>query len=323
MPRPDFHQGGRWIGSALARLGQAMPGPAGRATATLRCVLAPLRRSPWPELAWSFSHLGPKGSPVELVWRPGVSAIGWTSEVSGPSTRETRRLALAVRRLKHLNAPLPPQAYRIGINRTQSRIALEWGAWLGAKHGPGEGDSFKLYAEIGRESLGTVSSVLGDGVLLCDGRDLRLFGLSADGSTEVYGRFGDGDTGWLAALAAQAGLQDAFLEMIGKAETLMQRAALRRELEDIEAGWSLAFAPDGRLVAIAMFFKPGFYAANRKRLDHVLESLSTGSSSDAAWTALLGDGLCQPSILGLVASLHGVTSQMAMVGGKASLGQSA
>jgi hypothetical protein len=316
MSRPKSGQGGRWIAAALARLGQVLPDQAERASATLCSVLHPLQRSPWPELAWSFSQLGAAGCPVELVWRPGEPTIGWTSEVSGPSTRETRRLSLAVRRLQHLKIALPPQACLAALGWAQSHIDLNWGAWLGAKHKADKTDSFKLYAEIGPEGLSPLYTALGGWVAACEGRDLRLLGLSPEGMTEFYGRLGDGDMGWLAALAAKHGLRESVLNLLDQAERLIKRPSLRRKLEESEAGWSLAFAPDGSLLAMALFFKPGFYAVHARQRDQALGSLTTGSPSDAAWIALLEDGLCQPSILGLAASAHGVTSQMALVHAK-------
>ena len=125
-----------------------MPDPdaAIRARQALDIVLAGVRTSSWPEVAWNNSRLCPGGFPVEFIWRPGRSGCFWSAEVAGPELPERARLDCAATLLAELRSPPIEREFLLSLKALQSHAPLRWGAWLGGKHAPA-GDSYKLYAE--------------------------------------------------------------------------------------------------------------------------------------------------------------------------------
>lgn len=295
-----------WVRAVPRRLSEALPAAAAAAEQALDQALRPLRRSAWPEVAWSASRLAPGGMPVEFVWRPGSPSISWTSEAAAPERSESRGLALALRRLRALAAARPPRRLVGALRRAQAGRALDWGAWIGGRH-DAAGDRYKLYACL---PAGASPPIEPTSALCADwlgGRDLRLAGLGADGRVELYGR---GSQAGLGAVAGEAELGEAWHQVGRLAEALTGRADIMAEPEAAEAGWSLAFAPDGALTAAALFLKPGLFAFHPQSLDRTLAALTTDRPSDRAWARLFAGGLCRPGLLGLAATKDGVRTQL-------------
>jgi hypothetical protein len=316
MASPDRGRALDWINATLAGLADALPEQYRAARKAIAVVLQPLEHSAWPEVAWSFSPLAPGGMPFEFSWRPGAKVLGWTSEVAGPETPEHRRLRLAVRQVRALNAPAPPEDMVRAIGGAQHGRALAWGAWIGVKHRK-SASSYKIYAELQGDAAGQLLPVLGDAAGACLGRDLRGLGIDGAGSIEIYGKLGNDDAGWLAAFAAEVGLAEAYRALIKRAAGMLQRPSLATDLEDINTGWSIAWSPDRRPMAISLFFQPGAFAVNEDRIEHLMTEISTGTATDLAWSELVREGICTPGPLGLVATGGGLTTQLAIVPGRA------
>lgn len=169
------------------------PDVVARAACALDLVLAGVRRSTWPEVAWRFSHLTGDGYPLELAFTTYDRSLRYTAEVAGPEVDPVRRLAIALDLLPRLGAPPVPPHLLAGFEALQAGGALRYGAWLGGRHAPpgAARDSYKLYVEVpphAPQAAAFVAGWLGD-VSNLAGRHLTLRMLGCDlrtGYLELY-----------------------------------------------------------------------------------------------------------------------------------------
>ena len=166
-----------------------------RATKTLDILLAGVYASPWKEVAWAFSRLTGDGFPVEFAFSCDDEALRYTAEIAGPEQDNAERLDCAEQLLLQLGAPPLPETTRAALHNVQKGRALEFGAWIGGRHGA-DGDRYKLYVEVPRagspEDSRLVQSLLGEKPLL-PGRSLQLLMIGHEpGSSriELYFRIG-------------------------------------------------------------------------------------------------------------------------------------
>lgn len=310
MTRPD--DGDRalaWADAVASRLAVAMPKASADAAAALRRALAPVARSSWPEVAWRASGLAPGGMPLEFVWRPGRPLVGWTCEVAGPETPEAEGLALALQRLRRWGEPRPPRPPLAALRHAQRGQQLNFGAWLGGRHGPA-GAAYKIYGCLppgGRLALPGLAPPVD--AWLRDQERLML-GIGQDGAFEVYGACGPDGLGGVAALP---GLHDACRRLAAWSADVLGCPDVMARLRGLDAGWSLAFDAGGGFRAVALFFKPTYYALNPPRFLEVVGRLAGGAPSDAAWLGLFAEGLCRPGVLGLAAAPDGLLAQLSAV----------
>jgi hypothetical protein len=125
--------------------------PAARSGTALYSILDGVCRSTWQEVAWEFSGLTYDGFPVEFAFSAADDTIRYVAEVSGPEVDSRERLDIAERRLASLGSvPIPKEVSEF-LHRVQSSGQLQFGAWIGGRHGPG-GDRYKVYAEVPRTS---------------------------------------------------------------------------------------------------------------------------------------------------------------------------
>jgi hypothetical protein len=157
------------IYQGISRMAMRSPEPAARAGAALDLILTGVRRSIWQEVAWEFSGLTYDGFPVEFAFSAADDTIRYVAEVSGPEVDSGERLDIAERRLASLGSVPMPEDVSKFLHMVQSSGQLQFGAWIGGRHGPG-GDRYKVYAEVPRTGSEqykcTVSDILGCGSLL-------------------------------------------------------------------------------------------------------------------------------------------------------------
>ncbi len=258
-------------------------------------ILAPLRDSDWPEVAWSFSRLTACGYPLELSFGDGPT-VRYTAEVAAPEVANSQRLELAIATAAELGGAAPPLRTAQVLASLQRRSPLLFGAWLGARHSSG-GDLYKLYAETPRQigpfemlSLGVPAADLdvavsarGVGVELSGDRPLHEVYYRFDESVEpwqverVIGRFGMG--------GAIAALGDLVESATGRA---FERVAHGRYL-----GFSIAAASGGGALAFALFCYArrvfGSDAQARQRLLRLAAARGWDFERYAAATASIAD----------------------------------
>ena len=164
------------ISQGISRMRLWSPEPAAHAGAALGSILTGVCRSIWQEVAWEFSGLTYDGFPVEFAFSAADDTIRYVAEVSGPEADSRVRLDIAERKLASLrSAPIPGEVSEF-LHKAQSMGPLQFGAWIGGRHGPG-GDRYKIYAEVPRSGADghkrLISDMLGAGSLLL-GRQPRF-----------------------------------------------------------------------------------------------------------------------------------------------------
>lgn len=262
--------------AALADLAPRLRAPhLARAAAAHRELLAGVRASVWPEVAWSFSRVQPGGCPLEITFSTASEAVWAVAEIAGPEMAEGQRLARAALLLETLGQPLPPaRLEELGLLQGSRPSALRWGAWLGARHAP-DGDRYKLYAEIppGEASesfLRRHAAHPGGDLRLGERAHLNSVGADATGRIEVYYGVHGMEAGDLARLLSAAGQPGRAREVLDLLDSLAEgraEAALARSTW----GFSLSAAPGGRLDAFT-FYKPArhFLGGDRRVRDRLL-----------------------------------------------------
>jgi hypothetical protein len=243
---------------ALERLGVASPGPAARAREALDVVLARVRRSCWPEVAWRFSRLTASGCPVELSFSSADPAVRYTAEVAGPEFGNEERLRLTQEVLRGLtpNAEVPPRLWQ-SLQAVQRGRELNWGAWLGGRHDE-QGSRFKLYAEVPREAGDEVgrltADLLGPEALLAHRRP-RMEGIGYEpwsGRLELYYRVGGLDVWETGSLLLQGDFAARQGDLLDLLEVVFGRA-VRPRLPLNRFGYSLTFDRSGRMAVCSLF----------------------------------------------------------------------
>ncbi len=164
------------ISQGISRMAMWAPEPAARAGAALDSILTGVCRSIWQEVAWEFSGLTYDGFPVEFAFSAADDTIRYVAEVSGPEVDSRERLDIAERRLASLGSvPIPKEVSEF-LHKVQSSGQLQFGAWIGGRHGSGN-DRYKIYAEVSRsctdEYKSLICDMLGGGSLL-PGRQPRF-----------------------------------------------------------------------------------------------------------------------------------------------------
>ena len=164
------------ISQGISRMAMLSPEPAAHAGAALDSILTGVCRSVWQEVAWEFSGLTYDGFPVEFAFSAADDTIRYVAEVSGPEVDSKERLDIAERKLASLGSvPIPKEVSEF-LHKVQSSGQLQFGAWIGGRHGP-RGDRYKIYAEVPRsctdECKYLISDMLGGGSLL-PGRQPRF-----------------------------------------------------------------------------------------------------------------------------------------------------
>lgn len=169
-------KGHRIIAQALARMAKCSPEPAARAGASLDLILDGVYTSSWQDVAWGFSGLTYDGFPVEFAFSAADDTVRYVAEVAGPEVDSAERLDLAEKKLLSLGAAHLPKDVSELLHRILLSGPLQFGAWIGGRHGP-RGDRYKLYVEVPRseseEHEYLIRSVLGN-VSLLSGRKPRF-----------------------------------------------------------------------------------------------------------------------------------------------------
>lgn len=169
-------RGHQTIAQALARMAKWSPEPAARAGASLDLILNGVYGSSWQEVAWGFSGLTYDGFPVEFAFSAADNTIRYVAEVAGPEVDSAERLSIAEKKLISLGKTRMPKEVSELLHKILLTGALQFGAWIGGRHGPG-GDRYKLYMEIPRsdseEHEYLIRNILGN-VSLLPGRNPRF-----------------------------------------------------------------------------------------------------------------------------------------------------
>jgi len=234
------------VTTALARISSADPAAGRSAGEALAVLLAGVRASCWPEIAWRFSRLGAGGCPIEFSFSSADTALRYTVDPAGPETALPERLPIALRLIQQLTpgATVPGELTRL-IENAQTAADLRWGAWVGGRHS-GTGSSFKLYAELPRL---TATAPLGRWSLPVTapaGRcEIQLEGLGYDLArrlVELYYRVSHLDLSSLTLLLAQAGLADRVADLLDLLGEVLERP-VRGYFPPLRFGFSRAVEP--------------------------------------------------------------------------------
>jgi hypothetical protein len=246
------------VDRALARLAVAQSAAARAATRALDLVLAGVRGSCWPEVAWRFSALTAGGCPVELSFSSGEPGIRYTAEVAGPETDNRHRLPAAEELLARL-APGPtlPADLRRRLVELQAGGELGWGAWLGGRH-DGSGSRYKLYVEAPRDRGEAAARLAGEllgAPLPLAHRRPRVEGLGyepANGRLELYCRLPGleaWETGVLLLAAGLGARQGDLLDLMAMVYGRPMLPAFPRH----RFGFSYTLGPGGTPAALTLF----------------------------------------------------------------------
>jgi len=244
------------VTTALARISSADPAAGRSAGEALAVLLAGVRASCWPEIAWRFSRLGAGGCPIEFSFSSADTALRYTVDPAGPETALPERLPIALRLIQQLTpgATVPGELTRL-IENAQTAADLRWGAWVGGRHS-GTGSSFKLYAELPRL---TATAPLGRWSLPVTapaGRcEIQLEGLGYDLArrlVELYYRVSHLDLSSLTLLLAQAGLADRVADLLDLLGEVLERP-VRGYFPPLRFGFSLATDRPGDVRTASLF----------------------------------------------------------------------
>lgn len=278
---------------ALARYEAESPHLAARATAALERLLSGITASKWPEVAWRFSRLTADGYPVELSFASTGESIRYTLEAAGPECDPAARLDRALAQIKGLSgeaqamAPitgLPGEARglapitglsgeaRVGasplsrsaamerLRSIQSEGRLDYGAWVGVRHGPKD-DAFKLYAEIPKGgSLAAddwMRELLGERPLLPNRSPvLRMVGIDTAAEViELYYRADHLQPWEIRRMTGVIGMAEQADELLGLVEDLTERSAAR-QLPFTQTGFSVSIGLNGGTPGAFSLFCP-------------------------------------------------------------------
>ena len=291
----------------LAACAAPDPEAACRAKGALDVVLAGVRQSSWPEVAWNNSRLCPGGFPVEFIWRPGRSGTFWSAEVAGPELPERAKLDRAATLLAELgSAPVAPDLLQY-LKGLQSGAPLNWGAWLGGRHTQ-TGDSFKLYAEIppGRKSDGlALFPAAQDWAQTLPGTSrLRLFGHEPlTRRSELYFRIQAFDAGDFYAPARHMG--PAGSALMGELTRIFGRLP-DVSLQGQGVGLSISLGQSGEMEAITFIGVARRTFGSEPRLQKRLAEV--GFNLDSPLPQLWLEGRLAANVFSVSASLSGATS---------------
>jgi hypothetical protein len=281
---------------ALGVLAEVQPDAVAQARPVVDAILAALRQSDWPEVAWRFSRLTASGNPVEFSFSTGDPALRYTAEIAGPEVDSESRLVRCAALLAELSAGQGvPGALAADLAELQVAGQPQWGAWIGGRH-DGTRSRFKLYGEVPRavDTTGFLTRYLGYPHLLRH-RGARLEGVGHEvqtGLTELYFRLDGLDVADTGVLLASAGLGERQRDLLRLMETTYERP-MRPHLPRHPFGVSIATAPGGGVVAVSVFAYAidvfGDDAAARRAVLRVASQLHWNVDAYRALSAPLAD----------------------------------
>ncbi|MCG7564566.1 hypothetical protein [Pseudoalteromonas sp. McH1-42] len=97
--------------------------------------------------SWTYSFLNRTGAPLEYSFNTMSNDLRYTLEVGKPQLNPTSKLSLIEDLMDQLVFNWPKSEVESYMEQLQQGQSLEWGAWLGVRHGKGKTE-FKKYAEI-------------------------------------------------------------------------------------------------------------------------------------------------------------------------------
>ncbi len=241
---------------ALAALSAAEPGATHQARTALDVILAPLRDSVWPEVAWNFSTLTASGCPLEISFNSAEQCIRYTAEVAGPECDNSERLPLALSVIAELSGGQRiPEALTGDLGRLQRAGTLHWGAWVGGRH-DGQRSRFKLYAEVPRDvSARSTALRWFPGIERIGHRHPQLQGFgheAGSGLTELYFRLDGLDVADIGALLDSAGFGARQRDLLHLMSVVYDRP-MHPHLPRHPFGVSVVRAPALGIVALSVF----------------------------------------------------------------------
>ncbi len=246
--RPPARIGGylRRAEPIVAALEPAAGAAAGRARALLARLDAHLGAA-----TDRRSGLTPNGQPIEFAFVDGSAELRYACEFRPEELPADRRVVAAASFARDLGHPAPQEGWLAWIRAIQRGLPLAFGAYLGARHGPGP-DRLKLYAEVPGGSFAQHRAFLdaaGGGWGMDPRWQLRMVGLEAvPERRELYFRLRAADLDLLRIHAGEAASQarEIFAEIADRGP-----GALR----DLGAlGCSIAFR-DGRQDGITVYVR--------------------------------------------------------------------
>lgn len=220
-----------------------------RTSGALSQLLDGVRRSRWPEVAWSFSHLTRTGFPIEFSWSSSDTAVRYTCEIAGPEADPTDRLDQARRLLERLSRHSLPDDLFNSLRELQKPGDLYYGAWVGGRH-TAQRDEFKLYAEVPDDNSDQVAVLLrsffgGRAFLPTRSVRCRLVGYSLVAARlEFYFRIGELEAWELGLLLDRCGLYQRLTDFLSFLETVYG-CRIRDRLPGSNFGFSIAQSPNG------------------------------------------------------------------------------
>jgi hypothetical protein len=241
---------------ALDMLADVAPDAVAQARPAIDAILAPLRRSEWPDVAWQFSRLTASGNPVEFSFSTADPALRYTAEIAGPEVDAASRLARCTALVAELSSGQGiPDTVAADIAALQAAGEPQWGAWIGGRH-DGMRSRFKLYADVpcGVDTAAFLTRYLGYPHLLRH-RGSRLEGVGHEvqtGLTELYFRLDSLDVADTGVLLAASGLGERQRDLLALMEAIYRRR-MRPHLPSHPFGVSIATAPGHGLVAVSVF----------------------------------------------------------------------
>ena len=249
--------GQRLLEYVLWQFAAEVPNEAMRARQALALLLHGVYHSPWQEVAWAFSRLTGDGFPVELTFLSHDRSIRYTTEVAGPERREVERFNCAELLLARLGAKPLPEIERTLFRQVQTNGHLQYGVWIGGRHGP-EGDRYKLYIEVPKDGSATaeewVRTRLGELPFLANRViRLRMIGYEPGSSrTEFYFRVGELEFWEVALLLRRAGMAAQEAELLALIEEVYNYSG-RPVLFGSNIGFSFSISPEGKPLAFSLF----------------------------------------------------------------------
>jgi hypothetical protein len=243
------------VAAALERVAESNPSLATRAETALSVLLAGVRGSCWPDVAWRFSRLGAGGSPVEFSFTSTEPALRYTVEPAGPEVAAADRLPLSLELLGQVDPgrAVPAELLQL-LAGAWNGAELAWGAWVGGRH-TAEGSAFKLYAEVPPQRASLLQGwCLCEGPLL-PGRRPRLEGIGfglASQLVEFYYRADQLDAADLGALLRRTGLHARQPDLLGMLGELLGRPT-RMGLPRMRYGFSIALDRSGPGRTVTLF----------------------------------------------------------------------
>lgn len=293
---------------ALAALSGADPAGARQAGTALDVILAPLRASAWPEVAWGFSTLTASGCPLEISFNTAAPCVRYTAEVAGPEHDHADRMALALGLTTELSGGQRiPSELVDELVRLQHGGTLHWGAWIGGRH-DGRRSRFKLYAEVPRDVPSRhLAARWFPGIDRVGYRHPRLEGIGHEagtGLTELYFRLDGLDVADIGAMLDSAGYGGRQGELLQLMSTVYRRP-MRPHLPSHPFGVSVACAPRLGIVALSVFGYSidvfGDDAAARRALLRVAPQLGWDDAGYRELSADLADTHSAPTHHSVVA----------------------